>query len=721
MHAATAALAAVHLADAAAGDGGQAAPPSAAASAAAPPPPPPHEPQDAALPVVAVHTVLRGSLGDGQYGRVTRGVLRIGAGPEQPTALKTFKSLSKQFGEYAASAAAVYRTREIEHLTRLPRHPHVLHASLVYENAQHWTCVAAPLAGGGSLQAALRRGAAAAAAAAAPPATTAGARPYLPPPAVVLTWTAHLLSGVAHLHAHGVLHRDIKLDNLLLDAHGRAVVGDLGQARILVGASAPLSHPPPSCGATAAAARQHDAPALTADAFAPCLRPPELLLLDSLVHWCSYGPEVDAWCLGMTLLALAHNEHYPLNVPSLVHAPSSALLEVFRLLGRPPPGTWPLLDYAAAPSTEPSLAALPPAARPRNAFAALPLGLRACGGGSAGRGGEFPPYASVASVSARAEHLRRFGGPPWLVAAGGRADLPANFWLTVAALLEVLPARRARVPDLVATPYWRSLLEDPVPPDVRALVPAAAAAPARGGRGVALGKQLLVPPDRVVAWGDAAAVDSRLRAAALRCAVERVGRALDAVAPCSRGARTPVGAAAPVRPPPAWVPATAAAALVHAVGRVHAVAARTSAGRANGALAAFPVPHCTGWDAAQLLGTAVRRLLDADVLAVPSAAAATAASPPSPYDDSVTTALTLAALHVAAQHSCAVPPPLTAWLDTQPSPPLSTPAFDKLCDAVAGAADGGVLYGARRAWTPRRDVPASVTDVRALLVRDSGR
>jgi serine/threonine protein kinase len=48
--------------------------------------------------------------------------------------------------------------------------------------------------------------------------------------AVALRWTREALDGLAHAHDEGVVHRDIKPDNLLLDADDRAVLSDFGIA-----------------------------------------------------------------------------------------------------------------------------------------------------------------------------------------------------------------------------------------------------------------------------------------------------------------------------------------------------------------------------------------------------------------------------------------------------------------------------------------------------------
>ncbi|MEM7246795.1 MAG: protein kinase [Acidobacteriota bacterium] len=64
---------------------------------------------------------------------------------------------------------------------------------------------------------------------------------HVPPPEVELDlveqrravgWIVEAAEGLAHAHAQGVLHRDVKPANLLLDADGRASVADFGLARL---------------------------------------------------------------------------------------------------------------------------------------------------------------------------------------------------------------------------------------------------------------------------------------------------------------------------------------------------------------------------------------------------------------------------------------------------------------------------------------------------------
>jgi hypothetical protein len=54
-----------------------------------------------------------------------------------------------------------------------------------------------------------------------------------PKPGKVVQWVKELLSGLCFLHSHQIVHRDLKLDNLLVDDNGRVIISDLGKAIIL--------------------------------------------------------------------------------------------------------------------------------------------------------------------------------------------------------------------------------------------------------------------------------------------------------------------------------------------------------------------------------------------------------------------------------------------------------------------------------------------------------
>ncbi len=42
-----------------------------------------------------------------------------------------------------------------------------------------------------------------------------------------------IIYGLAHIHARGVLHRDVKLDNIFLDQNNRPKLGDFGVSRFM--------------------------------------------------------------------------------------------------------------------------------------------------------------------------------------------------------------------------------------------------------------------------------------------------------------------------------------------------------------------------------------------------------------------------------------------------------------------------------------------------------
>lgn len=87
-----------------------------------------------------------------------------------------------------------------------------------------------------------------------------------------------LLRGLEHCHGHGVLHRDIKGANLLIDNNGNLKIGDFGLATFF---------------------QSHSKQPLTSRVVTLWYRPPELLLGAT-----DYGVSVDLWSSGCILAEL---------------------------------------------------------------------------------------------------------------------------------------------------------------------------------------------------------------------------------------------------------------------------------------------------------------------------------------------------------------------------------------------------------------------------------
>ncbi|XP_008311413.3 hormonally up-regulated neu tumor-associated kinase [Cynoglossus semilaevis] len=95
----------------------------------------------------------------------------------------------------------------------------------------------------------------------------------------VRRYTRQILSAVEHLHKHGIVHRDLKIENFLLDEHNNIKVVDFGLSNTLKAESLSLDLLSTQCGSPAYAA-------------------PELL-----AHR-KYGPKVDVWSIGVSTFAM---------------------------------------------------------------------------------------------------------------------------------------------------------------------------------------------------------------------------------------------------------------------------------------------------------------------------------------------------------------------------------------------------------------------------------
>ncbi|XXG96578.1 hypothetical protein Hte_002865 [Hypoxylon texense] len=126
----------------------------------------------------------------------------------------------------------------------------------------------------------------------------------------VKTLLLQLASGVAYLHDHWILHRDLKTSNLLLNNRGQLKIADFGMARY-VGDPAP--------------------PKLTQLVVTLWYRAPELLLGTK-----TYGAAVDMWSVGCVFGELLTRE-------PLLQGKTEVdeLSKIFELCGMPTDDSWP--------------------------------------------------------------------------------------------------------------------------------------------------------------------------------------------------------------------------------------------------------------------------------------------------------------------------------------------------------------------------------------------
>ncbi|ESQ44570.1 hypothetical protein EUTSA_v10003166mg [Eutrema salsugineum] len=140
----------------------------------------------------------------------------------------------------------------------------------------------------------------------------------------VKCYMKQLLSGLDHCHSRGVLHRDIKGSNLLIDSNGILKIADFGLATFF---------DPQNC------------VPLTSRVVTLWYRPPELLL-----GACHYGVGVDLWSTGCILGELYSGK--PI-LPGKTEV--EQLHKIFKLCGSPTEDYWRKLKLPPSAAFRPAL------------------------------------------------------------------------------------------------------------------------------------------------------------------------------------------------------------------------------------------------------------------------------------------------------------------------------------------------------------------------------
>lgn len=128
----------------------------------------------------------------------------------------------------------------------------------------------------------------------------------------IKTLVMQLVSALQYLHQHDVIHRDIKLSNLLYNSFGQLKLADFGLARKYTSKTKDL---------TSIVVTLH-------------YRAPELLM-----NCTNYNAAIDIWAVGCVLFELLTNE-----VLFNANSELDQLLFIFSILGTPSTALWPELN-----------------------------------------------------------------------------------------------------------------------------------------------------------------------------------------------------------------------------------------------------------------------------------------------------------------------------------------------------------------------------------------
>lgn len=201
--------------------------------------------------------VLGSTLGQGEFGKVKLGWRKDGKQPEQ-VAIKLIRKDTVP----PKSNRETKVFREINAL-KILSHPNIVHLEQVIQNDKYIGIVLEYASGGELFDHILTHR-------------------YLKD-SVACRLFSQLVSGVHYLHSKGIVHRDLKLENLLLDKHKNIIITDFGFANSFKASADGSIYDlmSTSCGS-------------------PCYAAPELVVSESKY----VGQKVDVWSCGVILYAM---------------------------------------------------------------------------------------------------------------------------------------------------------------------------------------------------------------------------------------------------------------------------------------------------------------------------------------------------------------------------------------------------------------------------------
>eukprot|EP00928_Gymnodinium_smaydae_P004003 TRINITY_DN11408_c0_g1_i1.p1 TRINITY_DN11408_c0_g1~~TRINITY_DN11408_c0_g1_i1.p1 ORF type:complete len:881 (+),score=182.93 TRINITY_DN11408_c0_g1_i1:128-2770(+) len=243
---------------------------------------------------------------------------------------------------------------------------------------------------------------------------------------------SQLLAGLSFVHHEGILHRNLKPDNIFLDVLGTVKIGDFTTTRMI---DLPVQAYTPED------PKERDRSAREMRRL--WYRAPELILRDEV-----YGPKVDLWSVGCLLAEAATGK--PL-LPS--DSEMDHLFRTFRLIGTPTTAAWPeILTMKSFSPRFPSY----------NGFDWAQVARAACCGSSLDQD-------ALVTISRpdRTGELQQLLSAATTLGSGGM--------FVLSRVLTVPPSTRASADELLQAPFFRALDE----PELNAGVAGAMTQPGR--------------------------------------------------------------------------------------------------------------------------------------------------------------------------------------------------------------------------------------------------